>query len=492
MRLIFQVFRKDIRRLTAPIVALLIIHATATVVEIERHWPVQPRSINRIDWSPSVLPITWLFLIAAVLLQERLPGTTQYWLTRPIGWPKLLAAKLIFVALFINAAWFLSDCVILSSLHLAIHPLALLYHQVPLSLTLLLPAFCLASLCTGVGQFALGLVVAVVVFVIDLLFNFFRSSIGGVAGGIGESSAVDFDIQYSPVAWPLIALPALTLFIIGFQFARRFTSPSRLALLIPIFSLIPFTLFPTMDLFSMHQRVRMFGDKPDPGPSSLKFSFDFESSRKPVVVERSYYNNLQLPVRIEGLPKDVFVEGLGNAYLNGLQTRLSTNLYNDDNGYWLRIWNADSKVNFVPSMTVDVTASLHIAVFKIEKTQLIPLSNPGLFSPQPGTFCRSGPTTQNVLQCWSGPGQSSDEQYRAFTWLGHSSVELHSSPRENPWAFSPIMSWTLYPFGRASSEALPGLSPEAVVRVLTLRPLAEFNRTLPTQKIDPGPYRFTP
>ena len=489
MRLIFQIFRKDIRRLTAPIVALLIIHATATFVEIKEHLPHQPRSIVGIDWAPGVLPITWLFLIAALLLQERLPGTTQYWLTRPMGWPKLLAAKLIFVALFINAAWLLSDLVILLALHLTVHPIALLYHQLPLCLTLLLPAFCLASLCTGLGQFALGLVVAMVVFIIDLLFNFFRSSIGGIASGIGENSAVDFDIHYSFVAWPLIALPALTLFIIGFQFARRFTSPARLALLIPLFSLIPFTLFPTMDLITTHQRVRLFDEKPDTGSYSLKISFDFDSTRKPVAGERSYYNGLQLPVRIEGLAKDTFVEGSGNAYLNGAQTRLSASLYNDDNSYWLRLRNSDSTVSFVPSTAVDVTASLHISAFKIEKTQLVPLSA-GVFSPQPGTLCQSGPTTQNGLQCWSGTGEGNEGQYRAFTRLGHSSVELHSSPRQNPWAFSPIVSWTLYPWAGTSSGPMPGLNPEAVVRVVTLRPVAEFNRTLPTQTIDLRPYRF--
>jgi len=253
--------------------------------------------------------------------------------------------------------------------------------------------------------------------------------------------------------------------------------------------LIPFTLV-SVTAFLTFPRLRLSDEKPDTGPSSLKISFDFDSARKPVVAEHSSYNGVQLPVRIDGLPKDSFVEGSGNAYINGAQTRLPANLYNDDKGYWLRVWNTESKVTLLPSISVDLTTSLHISAFKIEKAQVIPLSNPGLFSPQPGTFCRSGPTTENVLQCWSGPGQGNDAQYRAFTWLGHSSVELHSEPRENPWAFSPIVSWTLYPFGRASSEALPGLSPEAVVRVLTLRPLAEFNRTLPAQKIDPVPYRF--
>jgi hypothetical protein len=56
-------------------------------------------------WSGAIyvlLPIGWWALIIRVVQSESLVGDRQFWTTRPYEWKKLLAAKALFVLIFIN------------------------------------------------------------------------------------------------------------------------------------------------------------------------------------------------------------------------------------------------------------------------------------------------------------------------------------------------------------------------------------------------------
>jgi ABC-type transport system involved in multi-copper enzyme maturation permease subunit len=62
----------------------------------------------------ALLPASWWVLIARVIHEERLIGDTQFWITRPYEWKKLLAAKLLFLAAFIYLPFLIAESLLLA------------------------------------------------------------------------------------------------------------------------------------------------------------------------------------------------------------------------------------------------------------------------------------------------------------------------------------------------------------------------------------------
>ncbi len=69
-----------------------------------------------------MLPILWLVLIARLIHDEALVGDQQFWLTRPYTWSALLAAKLLFLVLFVFVPFLVMQCYLLA--HAGLNPLA--------------------------------------------------------------------------------------------------------------------------------------------------------------------------------------------------------------------------------------------------------------------------------------------------------------------------------------------------------------------------------
>jgi hypothetical protein len=103
---------------------------------------------------PSLL--AWWYLIAAVIHEEALPGNRQYWLTRPFSRRDLLAAKAIFILVFICLPDFCTEVTILV---LRGKPLFeylpdLLISQLFSLAKVFLPAAVLAAITGGLVEFA--------------------------------------------------------------------------------------------------------------------------------------------------------------------------------------------------------------------------------------------------------------------------------------------------------------------------------------------------
>jgi hypothetical protein len=99
----------------------------------------------------------WVFLIVRVVQGESLVGDRQWWVTKPYEWWNLLAAKLLFILIFISVPLF---HVHLLLLHQFGFPMlsnlsTLLLAQLSLYFVLLLPALLLASLTRNFGQLLL-------------------------------------------------------------------------------------------------------------------------------------------------------------------------------------------------------------------------------------------------------------------------------------------------------------------------------------------------
>lgn len=115
-----------------------------------------------------LVPIAWLVLIAGAVHCERLVGDTQFWLTRPYEWRRLLGAKLLYLAAFLYAPFFLAQCMLL--LEAGFHPfhnlVGLLFNLLLLTAVGIMPVLALSSITTGFGRLTLvllGMIITIVV-----------------------------------------------------------------------------------------------------------------------------------------------------------------------------------------------------------------------------------------------------------------------------------------------------------------------------------------
>ena len=175
-------------------------------------------------WMQVLMPITWWLLVSRAVHDEPLVGDRQFWITRPYGWPRVLAAKLIFIATFILFPYLLAQIILLQEAHL--HPLQVLpglaFTLAALFVFFLLPLLALATITSTISRIFIiffGLVVYT-----GLAFYF------GSMFGAPPSWNPGSDPPYVSIAI-LIALfiPAI---VIVLQYAQRRTRLSIALLLV--------------------------------------------------------------------------------------------------------------------------------------------------------------------------------------------------------------------------------------------------------------------
>jgi len=166
MTQVLHIFRKDVRRLwreTATLNVLLVAYAWETV----RRWHSEFSFEFWSEWLALLVPLAWIFLILRCVQEESLVGDRQFWVTRPHEWPKLLAAKLLFVLVFINVPLFVIDVVLLAKAGFppASYLPGLLWLQLLWTLFLFLPAFALGAITSNIGQ-AVLVVIGVILYLV--------------------------------------------------------------------------------------------------------------------------------------------------------------------------------------------------------------------------------------------------------------------------------------------------------------------------------------
>jgi hypothetical protein len=150
MRQTLHIFKKDVRSLlyeigaTLGLVALFIINGRAG-------------PINGLETV--LLPIAWWVLVIRVIHEERIPGDRQFWLTRPYAWNTLLAAKALFILVFVNLPMLVADMVIVQAngFKFSEHIAGLAWSQVLLTGVWALPIAALAAVTTGLVQIVVPL-----------------------------------------------------------------------------------------------------------------------------------------------------------------------------------------------------------------------------------------------------------------------------------------------------------------------------------------------
>jgi hypothetical protein len=103
-------------------------------------------------------------VIANVVHEDRIPGDTQFWITRPYRWKSLLGAKVLFILVFVNIPAFFAQAMIAARAGFAFQSNLgpLLWSQVLLLIVVEFPAVCVAALTSNLKQFVMSLIGAVV------------------------------------------------------------------------------------------------------------------------------------------------------------------------------------------------------------------------------------------------------------------------------------------------------------------------------------------
>jgi hypothetical protein len=227
MKQILHIFSKDVRRLW--IETLLSLAAAALFAWVTpKSWQSGPILLQNPYQEIAglvylLLPLSWGLLIARLIHGEVMVGDRQFWITRPYEWPKLLAAKALFVAVFIYLPFLSMEAAIL--LEAGFNPLSyipgLLYRLLLISLVFF-PLIGLASVTSNLVRMALTILSIFAAYIIALSTLAFRHN--------GNSIGVSF----SPAAAGGNVTVAVVLLVcsavIVLQYARRRVLVARLLL----------------------------------------------------------------------------------------------------------------------------------------------------------------------------------------------------------------------------------------------------------------------
>lgn len=159
MNRILAIFRKDARHLWPQAALLIVLMALSAAFD-----PTYSRvRVSYYEFfAILILPVACWLVIVSAIHEEKLPGDRQYWLTRPYSWKELLAAKLLYIAVFVNLPLLVCHVAIFLAvgLPLAEQWPALLWRQVFFTAFYILPAVALASITRTIGRMvAAGLLV---------------------------------------------------------------------------------------------------------------------------------------------------------------------------------------------------------------------------------------------------------------------------------------------------------------------------------------------
>jgi hypothetical protein len=268
MKQILHIFAKDLRRFWPEILVSL---ATLGVVMYSaHHWLMHPLPFPVINMESSVpallsvlVAVAWWLLIARVIHAERLVGDTQSWLTRPYNWRSLLAAKLLFLAVFLYLPLIVAQSALLISVKL--NPLAslqgMLFNLVFVTAILVLPAVAIATVTPNL--LSMLLTVLGVVLGVGTLVSTHKESerLASILSSSSPSLPIGDDLGIA------LLLMALYVIVILLQYALRRVWLSRILLFgTPIALAILFAAAPKM-LFS-----RLLWPSSDSVPSSAEIN----------------------------------------------------------------------------------------------------------------------------------------------------------------------------------------------------------------------------
>src|SRR5260370_25010164 len=195
-----KIFGKDIgHHVPESLVCLLLVAAFVWHESAEWSGNFPSFSLLQILFSfvDTLLPLSWCLMIVRLVHEESLVGDRQFWVTRPYEWPSLLAAKLLFLVVFIHLPVFVAQLLLLSRAGFPIAPnlTGLLGMQIGLGLLFLVPI----TLAVVTRSLAQALIVAIGAFLVFL-------AVGSLASLV-PIETMSSALENSPIFQAPLSLP---------------------------------------------------------------------------------------------------------------------------------------------------------------------------------------------------------------------------------------------------------------------------------------------
>ncbi len=358
-----HIFKKDVRFLRIEIVVLAAVSAIFAWAAYRLHTSFEIPDTLAVDafrYSPSYGSTnltTLLVYLAAILLSVRVihadpvPGTREFWFTRPYRWKSVLLAKAMFIVFCVNIPILLARTaiVVLDGFSLSQNLWGLIWTQVWMAFRLMVPAAALAAVTANLVTFIFAAVSLVAVeLLIPALFN---------SGS---------PIFYGPIRTPIVDLFFFTLgiVVVYLQYRYRKTALSRalgagvLALGMTVYMLVPLS-------FARDVQSRVWNKST---ASSLQIAI-LPPVEKFLAEKGTISISLGLPVQLNGLQNDmaaipnaiqVRIEGFENRTIDsGLASGFSV-----PGLPLLRLWNTRVEVPTILLETVHGKAlTLHLSAY---------------------------------------------------------------------------------------------------------------------------------
>jgi len=152
-----HIFKKDARYLSGEILLVIVLAGVFA-------WKLA------VQWAEILLPIAAVYLIARLIHAEAIPGDRQFWTTRPYRWKSLLAAKVLFILVFVSVPTLLAQMYILSQAQLPVvgNYQGLLWSQFVTLIAVWLPIAALAAMTSSIVIFNFC---AIAFIAVGFLFN---------------------------------------------------------------------------------------------------------------------------------------------------------------------------------------------------------------------------------------------------------------------------------------------------------------------------------
>lgn len=271
-----------------------------------------------------VVPLSWWLLISPLVHAEKLVGDSEFWITRPYDWKKLLTAKVLFLIVFLYIPLLSAQCLMLAEAGFSPFSTfrSILYDSLLVTCVLVLPLVALASVTRNFARMTLAVLGGAVCLIAIVLLQLTFYSPDRTA--LPHQSEISFYLAVS-----------LCLAVIIVQYSRRNAKISwvLLALLVVLFG--AFIMGGAPDDALMDRNYPGHQQKVIPAQFAYQ---EKEGTAASVLVAQRGRVGISIPVLVSGVPNGTVT----------IPDFLKVTLQSPSGARWTSAWQSISMDKFSP------------------------------------------------------------------------------------------------------------------------------------------------
>ena len=289
MKQALHIFGKDVRRFWPQCVVVSFLFASYGTAR--RHTASGESALSVL--AGVIVVICWL-LIASLVHEDSLAEACPFWITRPYSRMSLLAAKLLFISVFVFLPLLASGVLIevRAGVNVPASAGTLLLFDLGIAMWLILPALAIGGVTTSLRMFA-GMAIA--------LFAAYYLVTGVMVRHIDVSALAQapYTVNFAGVLPMVLA----AIGVVWLQYRARKTQWSRVSLIVAV--IVSASLIPLNSMARLSTRIMNPGFEPD----QIHISFDeTQPPRLDYLAGRLCFS---LAVKVEGLPPGTVLREFG-------------------------------------------------------------------------------------------------------------------------------------------------------------------------------------